>query len=107
MGYTPELVTGVWVGKDKDESLGRNETGSRTAIPIWLQFMQDALVNKPVTNFQVPRDIQHLRVQSKTGEPALFNDPDSKFEVFLQDHLPENEKPFLDDSFEDTFGNTF
>ena len=107
MGYTPELVTGVWVGKDKDESLGRNETGSRTAIPIWLQFMQDALVNKPVTNFQVPRDIQHLRIQSKTGEPALFNDPDSKFEVFLQDHLPENEKPFLDDSFEDTFGNTF
>ncbi|MBT3857230.1 MAG: PBP1A family penicillin-binding protein, partial [Nitrospina sp.] len=39
MGYTPELVTGVWVGKDKDESLGRNETGSRAAIPIWLQFM--------------------------------------------------------------------
>ena len=33
MGYTPELVTGVWVGKDKDESLGKNETGSRAAIP--------------------------------------------------------------------------
>ena len=107
MGYTPELVTGVWVGKDKDESLGRNETGSRAAIPIWLQFMQDALVNKPVTNFQAPRDIQYLRVQPETGEPALFNDPDSKFEVFLQDHLPENEEPFPDDVFEDTFEDTF
>ena len=91
------------MGKDKDESLGRNETGSRTAIPIWLQFMQDALVNKPITNFQVPGDIQYLRIQPETGEPALYNDPDSKFEVFLQDHLPDNEEPFFDDALEDTF----
>ncbi len=103
MGYTPELVTGVWVGKDKDEPLGRNETGSRAAIPIWLQFMQDALVNKPVTNFQVPRNIQYLRVQPETGEPASFNEPGSTFEIFSQSHLPDNEEPFYEDSFEDTF----
>lgn len=103
MGYTPELVTGVWVGKDKDEPLGRNETGSRAAIPIWLQYMQEALVNKPVTNFQAPRDIQYLRIQPETGEPASFNEPGSKFEIFSQDHLPENEEPFLGDSLEDTF----
>ena len=103
MGYTPDLVTGVWVGKDKDESLGRNETGSRTAIPIWLQFMQEALVNKPITNFQAPRDIQYLRIQPEAGEPATFDEPGSKFEIFLQDHLPDNEEPFLGDSFEDTF----
>ena len=103
MGYTPELVTGVWVGKDKDESLGRNETGSRAAIPIWLQFMQDALVNEPITNFQAPRDIQHIRIQPETGKPALFNDPESKFEVFVQDHLPDNEEPFPDNALEGTF----
>ena len=103
MGYTPELVTGVWVGKDKDEPLGKNETGSRAAIPIWLQYMQDALINKPVTNFPVPRDIQYLRVQPETGEPAAFNEPGSTFEIFSQDHLPENEEPFIEDVFEDTF----
>ena len=103
MGYTPELVTGVWVGKDKDEPLGKNETGSRAAIPIWLQYMQDALINKPVTNFPVPRDIQYLRVQPETGEPATFNEPGSTFEIFSQDHLPENEEPFIEDVFEDTF----
>ncbi|MBC8286149.1 MAG: PBP1A family penicillin-binding protein [Nitrospinae bacterium] len=103
MGYTPELVTGVWVGKDKDEPLGKNETGSRTAIPIWLQFMQEALVNKPIINFQAPRNIQYLRIQPETGEPASFNEPNSEFEIFSQDHLPENEEPFLEGLLKDTF----
>ena len=103
MGYTPDLVTGVWVGKDKDEALGRNETGARAAIPVWLQFMQEALANKPITNFQVPRDIQYLKIQPETGEPATFDEPGAEFEIFLQDHLPENEQPFLGDSLEEPF----
>jgi penicillin-binding protein 1A len=94
MGYTPELVTGVWVGKDKDEPLGRNETGSRAAIPIWLQFMQEALNEAPITNFEVPSEVQFLRVQPEDGEPAVFAEPGSKFEIFMQDYLPENEQPF-------------
>ena len=101
MGYTPELVTGVWVGKDKDEPLGRNETGSRTAIPIWLQFMQEALANRPKINFPVPDDIQFLKVQSKSGEPAKFGDTDSKFEMFSQDFLPEKEQPFAPRQYEE------
>ena len=103
MGYTPELVTGVWVGKDKDEPLGRNETGSRAAIPIWLNFMQEALANEPVTNFPVPDDIQFLKVQTESGEPAKFNDTDSNFEIFLQDFLPEKEKPFFTQEREEIF----
>ena len=103
MGYTPELVTGVWVGKDKDESLGRNETGSRAAIPIWLQFMQEALVSKPITNFQAPSEIQYLRIRPEVGEPASFNEPGSRFEIFLQDYLPDNVQPFPENFLEDTF----
>ena len=103
MGYTPELVTGVWVGKDKDDPLGRNETGSRAAIPIWLQFMQEALVNQPVTNFPVPDDIQFLKIQSESGEPANFNDTDSNFELFLQEFLPEKEKPLLSQHDEEIY----
>ncbi|MBT3922590.1 MAG: PBP1A family penicillin-binding protein [Nitrospina sp.] len=102
MGYTPELVTGVWVGKDKDESLGRNETGSRAAIPIWLQFMQEALANTPITNFEVPSEVQFLRIQPESGEPAVFEEPGSKFELFLQDYLPESEQAFPEIALEDT-----
>ena len=105
MGYTPELVTGVWVGKDKDEPLGRNETGSRAAIPIWLQFMQEALANQPKINFSVPKDIQFLKVQSESGEPAKFGDTDSKFELFSQDFLPEKEQPFARQYEEESFEN--
>ncbi|MBC8283289.1 MAG: PBP1A family penicillin-binding protein, partial [Nitrospinae bacterium] len=103
MGYTPELVTGVWVGKDKDESLGRNETGSRAAIPIWLQFMQEALANKPIINFPVSTDVQFLKVQSKSGEPAKFGDVDSNLEMFSQDFLPEKEQPFTSNFQEENF----
>ncbi|MED5353879.1 MAG: PBP1A family penicillin-binding protein [Nitrospinota bacterium] len=103
MGYTPALVTGVWVGKDKDEPLGRNETGSRAAIPIWLQFMQEALENKPIINFPVPSDIQFLKVQSKSGEPAKYGDTDSNFEIFSQNFLPEKEQPFTSIYQEENF----
>jgi len=103
MGYTPELVTGVWVGKDKDDPLGRNETGSRAAIPIWLQFMQGALVNQPITNFPVPEDIQFLKIKPESGEPANFSDADSNFELFLQEFLPEKEKAFLSQHDEEIY----
>ena len=48
MGFTPDLVTGVWVGLDRRESLGWHETGSRAAIPIWLGFMTEAVAGRPV-----------------------------------------------------------
>jgi penicillin-binding protein 1A len=52
MGFTPQLTTGVWVGfDDKQKSLGHNETGARAALPIWLEFMQNALAAMPVENF--------------------------------------------------------
>ena len=52
MGFTPQLTAGVWVGfDDKQTSLGRSETGARAALPIWLEFMQNALAGMPVENF--------------------------------------------------------
>lgn len=91
MGFSPELVTGVWVGKDKDEPLGLNETGSRAAIPIWLEYMQNALRNKPKRNFPIPEDIVMIKINPETGKRVNFGDPQAKFEVFLQSHLPERE----------------
>ena len=52
MGFTPQITAGVWVGyDDKANSLGKGETGARAALPIWIEFMQDALKGLPVEDF--------------------------------------------------------
>jgi len=52
MGFTPQLTAGVWVGyDDKQISLGKKETGARAALPIWLQFMKNALEGQPALDF--------------------------------------------------------
>ncbi len=82
MGYTPELLTGVWVGKDEDTSMGVNETGSRTAIPVWLQFMTAALKGKPVLNFPETDQIVFSKINPEDGEPLPYYDKKSKLEIF-------------------------
>ena len=54
VGYTPDLVVGAFVGFDDNRSLGDKETGAKAAIPIWIDFMQDALKDQPVTDFTAP-----------------------------------------------------
>ncbi|RLB02380.1 MAG: penicillin-binding protein [Deltaproteobacteria bacterium] len=78
IGYTPQLITGVWVGFDEPRSLGEHETGSRAACPIWVDFMKEVLKDKPVEDFPVPEGIVFVRIDPKTGllarpgEPGLF-----------------------------------
>ena len=57
IGFTPTLATGVWVGYDRPKSLGKDETGSRVAVPIWTTFMKEALAGKPVEDFPVPEGV--------------------------------------------------
>jgi penicillin-binding protein 1A len=71
IGYTPELITGVWVGFDEDKSLGENETGARAAAPIWVSFMSKALKNREVKDFLVPEGIEFMKVDPKTGQMSL------------------------------------
>jgi penicillin-binding protein 1A len=57
IGFTPTLATGVWVGYDRPRSLGKDETGSRVAVPIWTTFMKEALAGKPVEDFPIPEGV--------------------------------------------------
>jgi penicillin-binding protein 1A len=54
VGYTPTMATGVWVGYDRPRSLGRDETGSRVAVPIWVTYMKRVLGDSPREDFPVP-----------------------------------------------------
>ncbi len=62
IGYTPRLVTGVWVGYDRPRSLGKDETGSRVAVPIWTAFMAQALAGTAAEDFAVPERVVMLPV---------------------------------------------
>ena len=54
IGFTPDLLAGVWVGFDSERSLGKQETGGHAAAPIWTAFMKQALDDRPVVDFPVP-----------------------------------------------------
>jgi len=54
VGYTPRVTTGVWVGYDRPRSLGKDETGSRVAVPIWVSYMGKVLGDSPREDFPVP-----------------------------------------------------
>jgi penicillin-binding protein 1A len=70
IGFSPDLVVGIYVGYDKPRNLGRQATGGHLAAPIAHDFMKVALADKPATPFRIPAGIKLVRVDSKTGMRA-------------------------------------
>jgi penicillin-binding protein 1A len=69
VGFTPRLATGVWVGYDRPRSLGKDETGSRVAVPIWVTYMGKVLGDSPKEDFPVPdRVVSMLVDEDPSGE---------------------------------------
>jgi len=85
MGFTPDLAVGVWVGFDQPRTLGRSETGSRAASPIFTDFMMEALADKPSVPFRIPQDIKLIRINADTGQPAKSGDKRVIVEAFRAD----------------------
>lgn len=67
VGYTPDLVTGLYLGYDSPAPLGRGETGGGLAAPIFLEFMTKAIAGKPPVNFRVPEGMTMVSIDRKTG----------------------------------------
>jgi penicillin-binding protein 1A len=84
IGYTPNLVVGVWVGFDDIRSLGEAESGSHAALPIWTEFMREAFKTLPVMQFEVPDDIEYVRVDSTTGLLASEAEERGTVELFAK-----------------------
>ena len=69
VGFTPRLSTGVWVGYDRPRSLGKDETGSRVAVPIWVTYMGKVLGESPKEDFPVPDHVVSMLVdEDPSGE---------------------------------------
>lgn len=93
MGYTPELVTGVWVGYDDRRAMGKGETGSRSASPIWLYFMSEVLKERPVVDFPVPEGVVFAKVDVTTGLLAGNYSEDTVFQAFKEGTEPTEYSP--------------
>lgn len=93
LGFTPRYTTGVWVGLDQEASLGKGENGSRTASPIWLDYMKNALEGKPARTFNVPEGIVFARIDAKTGLLPIEESEKTIFECFKEGTVPTEYTP--------------
>lgn len=83
IGYTPSLVAGVWVGYDDQRSLGPKATGSRAALPVWLDFMKQAHQNQDPVDFSIPNGILFRNIDPRTGLLSTEQCKQSLREAFL------------------------
>lgn len=88
VGYSPRYVTGVWVGFDEERSLGKKETGSRAASPIWLDFMKKVLKDKPEKVFPVPESVVFTKIDLDTGLLPIADSRRTVYECFKEGTAP-------------------
>lgn len=89
VGFTPDLVVGVYIGFDEPKSLGDKETGGSLAVPVFKEFMRTALDGTPPIPFRVPQGVSMVQVNSKSGRPTSSSDPNAIWEPFLDGTQPD------------------
>ena len=114
VGFSPEIATGVWVGFDETRFLGAGETGSRAALPVWTDYMRDALSDLPKRDFEVPRQsgIIWARIDRETGLLATRETKRVVFQPFIAGTEPtrtaaaaQQQNRARQDLREDSFGS--
>ncbi len=88
MGFTPQVLTGVWAGKDIPTSMGRRETGAHAALPIWLESMQAFHRGRKVQDFIPPQGIEWVAIDTDTGKRASADSKHTLLEAFRSGTAP-------------------
>jgi penicillin-binding protein 1A len=101
VGFSPDLVVGVFVGHDEPRSLGPKETGGAVAAPIFREFMKVALKDKAATPFRIPEGVTFVRVNLDTGKPAEPGDSKVILEAFKAGTSPFSQQTIMGQSDED------
>ncbi len=89
LGFTPDLVAGVWVGYDNTQTMGKRATGSSVAAPIWVRYMKEALKDTEPREFPIPEGIVTAIIDAETGLLATPDTPKRTIEFFKKDTVPE------------------
>ena len=88
VGFNADVAAAAWIGFDQERSLGDNEEGGRTALPIWVSFMEEALRDRPEHRLPEPPGVVRMWVNRQTGRPTQAGSSGAIFEAFLEGHLP-------------------
>ncbi len=99
IGFSPDLVVGVWAGYDQPRSMGEGETGGRLAVPVFRDFMREALADTPATPFRIPAGVRLVRIDAMTGLLPGAATTTTILEAFRPDTEPRNDvaqsSPFI------------
>ena len=104
IGYTPDLVIGVYVGYDKPRSLGYKQTGSSVAVPIFKDFAKRIKINKNKKPFRIPDGISFVRIDPKSG--MISNQQESIVEPFILGSEPYSDNINIIDGLENFNNNS-
>jgi len=88
-GFNEDISTTVFVGLDQPEPLGEREQGATVAVPIWIDFMREALRGEPENTMSRPDGIVDRLIDKNTGNPAMPGDQNAIFEYFRTENAPE------------------
>jgi penicillin-binding protein 1A len=88
-GFNPELVTTAWVGFDDLKPLGKRETGGRAALPMWIDFMREALAGTPQIALVQPDGMVTIKIDARTGLALAPGQSGGIFETFRKELAPE------------------
>jgi len=99
VGFNADIVATIWVGFDQPQSL--HEQGAQAALPIWIDFMQQALKGIPESTLPRPLDIVTVRIDPKTGLLAYPGQKDAIFELFRKQYMPKQSTDDTDNLSQD------
>jgi len=92
MGFSPQVLTGVWTGRDTPTSMGRRETGAKAALPIWIDAMRAFHRNRPKRDFLAPPGIEWAVIDIKTGKRPTAKTEKPFLEAFREGTAPQEEE---------------
>ncbi len=96
IGFSSNLVVGVYIGFDNPQSLGRYETGSKAALPIFKNFIKKALYKEDFKEFSIPKNIYFAPINYHTGQKTNFSDPKAIIEAFKFDGVKKMKNDYFD-----------
>ncbi|MFQ3786587.1 penicillin-binding protein 1A [Halomonas sp. A29] len=102
-GYNDDLVATVWIGKDNNESIA--EYGGNAALPIWIDFMGNALNGRPEARPDAPAQLVRVRIDEQTGRRLADGQPGGISEIFHPDYLPDMEPRRIEQEVEQRSGS--
>ena len=106
VGFSPDLAVGVFVGFDEPRTLGRRDTGSNVAAPLFKAFMAEALTKEDAVPFRIPPGIRLVRLNAETGQLARPGDKQVFLEAFKPGSEPTGRQVVLDGGYNPRTGST-